>query len=292
MPTFKELEIFFKLCENPHISNLAKELPLTQSAISISINSLEKKLDEKLFDRIGKKLVLNERGRVFKEMTYSHFEAIKNAKEEFSNDKLKGELKISSSKTFNSMKLSQMIYNFIKDEQIEIKKSTNNTSTIIKDILEGVVDIGFVENEFESSKIIKEKIKDDYLILVSSDENLKNKTFYIDQLFHKKWILREEGSGTREVFLNKINHMEDFKITMETSSFYDIKNILINNPETITCISKLAVKEEIKKKRLFEVKIHNIDFNRNLYMIYHKDKFKSKLFLEFTEFIKRSFLDS
>jgi len=78
MVTLKELELFYHLCDNPHVSQLAQKIDMSQSAISLAIKSLEKKLDEPLFDRIGKKLILNDRGRRFKEKTYHHFLALKN----------------------------------------------------------------------------------------------------------------------------------------------------------------------------------------------------------------------
>jgi len=61
--TFKELHFFYSLCDNPQVTNVASALQISQSAISLAIKSLEKKLGEKLFDRVGKKLILNERGR-------------------------------------------------------------------------------------------------------------------------------------------------------------------------------------------------------------------------------------
>lgn len=289
MLSFKELDIFYKLCENPHISNLAKTVDITQSAISINLNSLEKKLGEKLFDRIGKKLVLNERGRVFKRSTYNHFQAIINAQNNFKNNKLQGELKIASSKTFNSIDLSLYIYDFISDHEVNITKYAQNTKEILTALLDSSIDIGFIENDFENSNLEKIKIAQDSLILVSSDKSLKNKEFYIDQLYYKKWILREKGSATREVFLSKLKYQNEFKTTMEISNFEEIKNILLNNKEAITCISKLAVRQELKQNKLFEVKIKNIQFNRELFMVYHKDKYKSKLFLEFTAYIKKCF---
>ena len=78
--TFKELNFFYQLCDKSQVTNLAKELNISQSAISLAIKSLEEKLDETLFDRIGKKLILNERGRYFKEQTYSHYLALMDAK--------------------------------------------------------------------------------------------------------------------------------------------------------------------------------------------------------------------
>lgn len=290
MISFKELEVFYKLCENPHISNLSKEIKLTQSAISISLNSLEKKLDEKLFDRIGKKLVLNERGRVFFQNTNPHYQNLINAQNEFMDNPLKGSLKIASSKTFNSINLALYIYNFTKDHDVNIHKESKNTHLILEDLLNSNIDIGFVENDFNLSLLHKEKIAQDKLIIVSSDKKLAQKTFYIDQLYPKKWILREKGSATREVFLEKLKYLEEFKITMEVSNFEEIKNILLHDNQTITCISKLAVKKEIEEGKLFEIKVKNLEFERGLYMVYHKNKHQSKLLKEFTSFIKECFL--
>lgn len=289
MFTLKELEIFFKLSENPHISNLAKQINLTQSAISISLNSLEKKLGEKLFDRIGKKLILNERGRVFKQETFNAYSQLVNIKDTFSSNSLKGQLNIASSKTFNSINLSLYIYDFISKNDVNITKYSQNTQEIINEVLDSSVDVGFVEKEFEDSNIIKEKIANDSLIIVTSDKELAKNSYYVDQLYSKKWILREKGSGTREVFLSKLKYLEDFKITMEISNFEEIKSILLKHKDTLTCISKLAVKKELEDKKLFEIKLKNLEFDRQLYMIYHKDKYKSRLFLEFTSYIKKCF---
>lgn len=63
--TLKELHFFYKLCSNPQVTQVAQELNISQSAISLAIKSLENKLNEQLFDRIGKKLILNEKGRFF-----------------------------------------------------------------------------------------------------------------------------------------------------------------------------------------------------------------------------------
>ncbi|WP_404318107.1 LysR substrate-binding domain-containing protein [Malaciobacter canalis] len=289
MFTLKELDIFFKLCENSHISNLAKQINLTQSAISISLNSLEKKVGENLFDRIGKKLILNERGRYFKNKAIKPYLELKNLKDSFGDDLLKGELKIASSKTFNSINLSSYIFDFISNHEVSITKYSQNTKEIIDEVLDSTIDLGFIEKEFDDSNIIKEKITSDSLIIVTSDETLSKKEYFIDQLYDKKWILREKGSGTREVFLSKLKYLDEFKITMEISNFEEIKDILLQHKDTLTCISKLAVKKELEKKQLFEIKTKNLKFDRELYMIYHKNKYKSKLFLEFTSHIKKCF---
>lgn len=289
MISFKELELFYKLCKNPHITKLTKEINLTQSAISISLNSLEKKLDEKLFDRVGKKLVLNERGREFYNSTYEHYEKLINAQNEFMDSPLKGFLKLSSSKTFNSLDLSLFIYNFTKNHDVKIQKESKNTQQILDELINSKIDLGFVENDFNLADLYKEKLIDDELILVTSNKELTKKVYFIDQLYSKKWILREKGSATREIFMEKLKYLDEFKITMEVSNFEEIKTILLSDKETITCISNLAVKKELEDKKLFQVKLKNLEFKRALYMAYHKSKKESKLLKEFISFIKESF---
>ncbi len=289
--TLRELELFYYLAENPHISKLTKKVGISQSAISLAIKSLEKKLTEPLFDRIGKKLILNERGRLFKEKTYVHYLALKDTQELFKKNKLSGVLKIASSKTIGDFIMPQIIFDFLSNyTDATIKKDITNSSQIIKKILDGEIDMGFIESSYNSLDIVKEKIGKDKLIIVSGDKELSFDEFYIDQLFSKKWLLREEGSGTREIFLEKLgNYAKDIKIYMEFSEFEEIKGLLEKNHQAITCISQFSVKKEIQRGELFEVKLKNISFERELFLVYHKNKYQSEFFKTYKEFAKGYF---
>ena len=286
--TLKELELFYYLCDNPHISQLAKKISMSQSAISLAVKSLEKKLSEPLFDRVGKKLILNERGRIFKEKTYRHFLALQEAENFFKKDKISGILKIASSKTIGNFIMPQVIFDFLsKLSHTTIHKEIKNSAEIIKMVIDGKIDMVFFESKCNEVDIKKEKIGKDRLIVISSDKKLSDKTFYIDQLFSKKWLLREKGSGTREIFLSKLGTLsESIKIFMEFSEFEEIKILLEKNQETITCVSEYAVSKELKRTELFEVRLKNLTFERDFYLIYHKNKYKSRLLKEFQKFVK------
>jgi len=283
--TFRELEIFFSLSENPSVSNVAKEKGLSQSAVSLAIKSLENDLGEKLFDRIGKKLILNERGRLFRQKSFKSFLELKDAENLFSKNKLSGVLKISASKTIGTFLIPEIVYKFLENyKEVKIIKETKNSTQIIKSVLNGEIDIGFIETECENENIIKEKIGQDELVIVCNEEYKKE--IFIDELKNKKWFLREKGSGTREMFLNALGEYgKNINIFMEFSGFIEIKNLL-KHKETITCISKYAIKDELDKKELFEVKVKNFEFKRNFYLIYHKNRFKTLLFKKFCEFVK------
>ena len=287
--TLKELHFFYKLSENPQVTQVANELNISQSAISLAIKSLENSLNEQLFDRIGKKLILNEKGKYFKEKTLPFYLKLIDAQNIFLENKLVGNIKVASSKTISNYVMPNIYFDFLtKYEDVKLDILTINSSKIIDMILKSQLDIGLIEVNFENSSLIKEKLCDDELVVVTSDEK-HPKTAFIDNI-NKKWILRETGSGTREIFINTIGEIaNDLDIFMQLQDFEEIKTIILNHPNTVTAISKVAVKKELEEKKLFQIKLKNLELKREFYLVYHKEKTKNLLFETFVEFIKSRF---
>ena len=206
--TLKELNFFYKLSENPQVTQVANELNISQSAISLAIKSLENSLNEQLFDRIGKKLILNEKGKYFKEKTFPHYLKLIDTQNIFLENRLVGNIKVASSKTISNYIMPNIYFDFLtKYKDVKLDILTINSSKILDLILKSKLDIGLIEVNFENSNIIKEKLCDDELIVVTSDKK-QEKTAFIDSI-KKKWILREIGSGTREIFINKIGAISE-----------------------------------------------------------------------------------
>jgi DNA-binding transcriptional LysR family regulator len=286
MMTFKELSFFYELCENPHVLEVSKKVHVSQSAVSLAIKSLENKLQEPLFDRIGKRLVLNERGRAFWEETYPSFLKLQEAQTLFLQDELCGNLRCSCSKTIGGYLLPSIMYEFLQTyPKISLKKSLQNSSLILQDLQNGVLDIGFIEMDFESKDLVKEEICTDELIVVSSDKKMK-KEFYIDTLLEKNWVLRESGSGTKEVFLLALEELaKSLHVKMEFQDFEEVKNLLHSHSDILTCLSSHVVKRELERGEFVHVKIKNIKFERKFYCVYHKNKVQSRVFQVFKEFV-------
>ncbi len=76
---------------------------------------------------------------------------------------------------------------------------------------------------------------------------------------------------------------------MELQDFEEIKTVLLDNKDTITAISRLAVQKELREKKLFEIKLKNLEFKREFHLVYHKNKSKSLLFQTFVDFLKSKF---
>ena len=126
-------------------------------------------------------------------------------------------------------------------------------------IQEGSIDVGFVEGFVSGSDIIKEKIGVDELLIVTENKEIANAApLFIDELAQMRWVLREEGSGTREVFLDYIKEkVDDLNVFLELGHTESIKSILMNR-ECLTCISKISVDKELNEGKLFQVPVKKL----------------------------------
>ncbi|MEA1879137.1 MAG: LysR substrate-binding domain-containing protein [Campylobacterota bacterium] len=287
--TLRQMDIFLNVVSTGHLTNVAKQMKLSQSAVSMSIKELENILGRPVFDRINKKLVLNEVGRAFHKEINPIFKKLSDIEYEFKNSENKGMIRVGASTTIVDYLMPSIICSYMSSyPDVKITLKEGNTQEIAKMIQEGSIDIGFVEGFVSGSDIVKEKVGIDELVVVTESEALtKSEPKAIDYFKDMRWVLREEGSGTREVFLDYIKEdVDSLNIFLELGHTESIKSIL-KNRECLTCLSKISVEKEIHEKKLFEVSVKNFHCQRDFLMIHHKDKYHSTLFEKFTFFSKK-----
>ena len=110
--TIHDLEIFEKVVECTNLTLLSKRIGMSQPNISIHLKSLEEELNEKLFERIGKKLIINESGKLLHSKTKDFLLQYNEIKNIFSKNKLEGKINIGSTKTLSIYFLPNL--NFLK----------------------------------------------------------------------------------------------------------------------------------------------------------------------------------
>jgi len=284
------MQIFLNVVKSGHLTNVAKEMSLSQSAISMSIREMENILGRPIFDRINKKLVLNEVGRAFHQEIDPLFKKLSDIEYEFKNSENKGMIRVGASTTIVDYLMPSIICSYMSSyPDVKITLKEGNTKEITKMVKEGSLDVAFVEGLVTGSDIIKEKVGVDELIVVTADKQLAEERS-LEALASNRWILREEGSGTREVFLNYIKDKVDhLNIFFELGHTESIKSILMHR-ECLTCISKISVENELNEEKLYRVKVKNFECKRDFLMIYHKDKYHSTLFEKFLFFSKKFML--
>ena len=285
--TLRQLEIFLNVVEMGSLTMVAKKMNMSQSAISMSIKELENIIKRPLFDRFNKKLVPNDVGRSFYKSIEPLYRRIEDIEHEFINTKDRGNIRVGASTTIIDYILPSITCNYIdKYPEVTIELKSGNTSDIVSLVRSGELDMGFVEGDVNDVDIIKEIVGADELIVVTANESIAKRSWKIGDLALEKWVIREKGSGTRDIFLSYISKkVEKLNIFMELGHTESIKSLL-KHGKTLACISKMAVDDEIRMGELKRVEIENFDCKRNFYAIYHKNKYRSELFNKFLEHTK------
>lgn len=289
--TLRQLELFIALVRNPHLSKVAGECGLTQSAVSMAIKSLEDHLEKTLFDRIHKKLVLNENGRFFFRMIEPLVLGINESKALFKDQDLRGDLKVAASSSIANYILPQIMYQFKEQfSGVRIQKITGNTQEVIRLIENNEVDIGFVEGQFTGRSIQMEVFGADELYVVTGDPEMSRRVDYkMEDLLSKRWIFREDGSGTREVFLDHLGkYKNQLKAYIELGHAEAIKSVL-HHTNALSCLSRVSVRKELAASQLFRVNIKDLRFTRYFYTIWHESKYFSSVLQEFVYFAKETY---
>jgi len=284
--TLRQIELFISVSQANTLIDVANTFKMSQSAISMALKELENHVDEKLFERVGKKLILNERGRLFFKEVQPLFLELKSLHQEFTQNHFKGELNIGASLTTAHYIMPKLITSYMKDRpDVSINLKMANTEDVVLMAENGEIDLGLIEGGISSSIVTQEVIAPDELIVVSSDKSLCQE-HYIDTLKDKMWILREKGSGTRSVFLDQITPIDkELNIVLELEHTEAIKNFLILEPNYISCLPRISVLTELEEGKLFHVPIKNHKFSRDFSLILNKKRTPTLLMKDFQEHI-------
>lgn len=290
--TLRQMELFLEVAKIGHLTQVAKKFGLSQSAVSMALKELESILGCKLFERVQKKLVLNEKGRAF----YSEIEPLiyrlKDVESEFMSMENKGRLVIGCSTTIADYIMPKIVCEYMQEyPEVKIQMKIANTSEIGAMVEDGSIDLGFIEGELSCPTCHITPIGKDELVVVTGDKSLKsNKEYFIDTLLDKKWVLREEGSGTRSEFFKQIGKFAgELNLYLELRHTEAIISVLKDVPDSLGCVSKIAVRNHLESGELYEVKIKGFDFTRDFYQIYYKNKYQSDLFKKFSLYARSRF---
>lgn len=286
MFSLRQIELFIAVSQSRTLIEVANHFKMSQSAISMALKELENHLDEKLFERIGKKLVLNERGRHFLKEVHPLFIEMKALHQKFTQNHFHGELNIGASLTTAHYLMPQLITSYMKKRsEVTINLKMANTDDIVTLVENGEIDLGLIEGSIHSSAVTQQVIAPDELIVVSADSGLVGEHF-IDKLAEKKWILREKGSGTRSVFLKQIKPVdEELNIVLELEQTEAIKQFLLLDKAYISCLPKVSVLTELQEGKLFHIAVKNHTFMRDFSLVINKKRTPTLLMEDFQNHI-------
>jgi len=287
----RHLLTFVTVSKEKNFTRAAEQLHLSQSAVSREIETLEKEYGAKLFDRTNKYVRLTKAG----EILYHHAENIL-----IQQDRAKrliydlthmasGGLSIGSGYTFGEYILPWIISDFRHTYPLVTPKITiMNSKRISTQVHCRELDLGIVEGDLKPEDlVVKPFAQDEMMVIVPSTHRLSNKS-EVDfaSLESETWILRETGSGTREVTERVFSKVGFCPLSiMEFGSSQIIKES-VEAGLGISLISKWVIRKEIDYGLLHALRIKEHPIVRNFSYVIHASQFRTKameLFLDFLD---------
>lgn len=290
--TLRQLQIFCAVAETGSTTAASQELSLSQSAASAALNELEDVLGAGLFDRVGKRLLINDNGRLLLEQSRHMLAMAKTIEGQFSGSTADRELRIGASTTVGAYILPALLAAYGKQYgEIVPRVTIANTLEVANAVANFDVEIGFIEGPCHVRDLrVEPWIKDELIIVAAPGHELgfrsSRQKVTPAKLANMRWLLREPGSGTREAVEDAlIPHLHYLEEGGEFSSSDAIKHACAAGLG-LACLSRSVVADLIALGRLAEVNTTLPKLSRNLYMVYSRKKTLSAALKEFRNFCR------
>jgi DNA-binding transcriptional LysR family regulator len=278
--TLEQLRIFIAVAERLHVTRASEALNITQSAASSAIQALEGRLGTPLFHRLGRRIELTEAGRVLLPQARAILNRVSDAEQAVAELEtlLRGRLRLWASQTIAGYWLPPWMHSFnMAHPRVGLELHIGNSELVSQAVLDGEADIGFVEGEIAEPLLTAVPVGIDRLVLVSAASQLDAKRFKPSDLVKLRWVLRERGSGTRQIFENTLRKYgvdpTQLDVAMELSSNEAVCSA-VEAGAGATVISMLVVAQKLGAGALIELPVAFPE--RQFLALRHGDRHRSR----------------
>ncbi|HJW03217.1 MAG TPA: LysR family transcriptional regulator [Azospira sp.] len=274
--TLRQVEAFIAVARQESVSRAAENLALSQSAVSMSVNELEKQFDTRLFDRHGKRLQLNELGRLLLPRAQALLDHSQEIECLLRGESDVGLLRVGATLTIGNYLAPLLLGEFMGQQPgSRVHLEVRNTATILRQVANFELDFGLIEGDCSHPDLITTPwVEDELAIFAAPEHPLAGKAdVSLHDLLAAAWIVREPGSGTRQTFDNAFRHvLSELQIRLELEHTEAIKRT-VEAGLGIGCISRLALREAFRRGSLVEIPAPDLDLRRHFHFILHRQKF-------------------
>ena len=274
--TLRHLHIFICVCEESNMTKAATRLHMSQPSISQAIRELEEHYSVHLFERLGHRLIITSAGDCLRSYASAMVRLdmqIESAMKDFGKKSMP---RVGASITIGESFLVELLqYTKERHPEFSIFSEIHNTTELESMLFADTIDLALVEGSIQSDYITVIPFMVDDLSFICSCENPLAKTtpISVHDLQQQKFFIREAGSGTRDLFerVMNANHIP-YEIAGVYNNAESLKKAVAANLG-ISVISRRAVWEEVKQKKLSLFSIDGLTFQRTFRIAYHKDKY-------------------
>ncbi len=285
------IETFLILCRTGSFTNTAEKCHITQPAVSQQIKSLESDYGGPLFLRKGKRPVLTDKGQRLLHFANTLQADAKKAIERIKAEGAKPRLDFGATLTIGEFFLPPILNDYLGQfPEAEIKMLVDNTKVLLSSLDEGKIDFALIEGNFDKYSYTHHLLsQEDFIAVCGPDHPFAGKDLDFADLFSTRLILREEGSGSRDI-LETVLHERNtdfhhFHAVTEIGNINAIKTLTASG-KGITFIYREAVKKELMEKTLLPLKIRGFQCLREFNFIHLENSFFQDEYRHFFEFCR------
>jgi DNA-binding transcriptional LysR family regulator len=288
----RDLQVFLSVSKHLNYTRAGEEINLSQPSVSVRVRQLETELGVRLFEQLGKKVVLTDAGQLLVPYANRVMAAVDDAHHAI--DELqgleRGSLRIGASTTPGMYLVPQVVAHFKRSHpKIGIHLRIKDTREVEDGVLRNEFDFGFVGGHLAAEDVSAVSwLTDELLLVVPPDHRLARKKAVTKQdLQQERFIVREFGSATRATIVTQLQQANfELETVIEMENPESIKKA-VQSGLGIAFISKFAVATELKAKTLTAIRVRDLTINRELKIVHRKDKHLSRAALAFIEVAQR-----
>ncbi|HEY6902525.1 MAG TPA: LysR family transcriptional regulator [Puia sp.] len=267
------LQVFHTVAQRLNFTRAAKELFITQPAVTRHIHELEQHFKVKLFERNGTRIKLTPAGQRLLAHTEELFAVYRNLEFEMSSltEGHKGRLFLGGSMTTAPYVIPPILADFHKRYgEVQVSLMTGNTQQIEQALEEQQIDLGIVEGHSRNPSIKYTEFMKDQIVLVSNPGHplARKGSIRPEELTKVPLLLREPGSGTLEVLAHALKgvgiKLSQLQKEMQLNSTEVIKSYLLHAP-VMAFLSVHAIARELADNECTVVEVRGLDISRSFY---------------------------
>lgn len=284
--SLRQLQVFVAIARCGSVSQAALELAMSQSAASTALGDFERQFDCQLFDRVGKRLRLNELGQQLLPRAAELLDRAEEIEALLQGNSGVGTLRVGATLTIGNYLAPVLVAGFMRRyPESQVRLHVHNTEQIVQQVARYELDFGLVEGESDHPELVLEPWLEDELVVFCAPEHpfARQGTAVPEELGRESWILRERGSGTRKAFERAVTEFgQPLHIRLELEHTEAIKRA-VESGLGIGCISRLALRENFRRGSLVPVETPLLQLRRQFYFVRHRHKYQTRgmqLFME------------
>lgn len=278
MVTLRQLQIFLAVARRQHVTAAARDVHLSQSAVSTALRELASGLGGPLFVPRGRRIELNERGHRLLDDAADLLQRVDDLVHRYRrSDAIAGRLRLGASTTIGMYLLPELLAGFVQlHPDVDVDLQVGNSEEIEARVLARELDAGFIEGPKTAAAIEARPWRDDELcVFVAAGHALAGRRCRPSRLSPQRWVVRERGSGTRAVLAAALR--EHGLEAADTVTFGHSEAVKqgVRCGLGLGCLSTLALRRELATGEFVRVKVQGLDLRRRLWHIERRGAFRS-----------------